>query len=93
MASETPPPIARLPEVKRITGLSRCSIDNYEKAGRFPVRVPIGPRGIGWRLDEIHAWIESRCAMRRAPQPTIPLQTKAPDGRATPKANAAGENS
>jgi prophage regulatory protein len=47
-------------DVGRLTGLSRATIWRYERFGRFPRRLRLGPNRIGWRSDEIEAWIESR---------------------------------
>jgi prophage regulatory protein len=46
--------------VSDITGLSRVTIWRYERAGRFPKRLKLGPNRVGWRSDEVQAWIESR---------------------------------
>ena len=51
--------ILRLPEVAQITGLSKPTIHRRYRAGTFPRPVRLGPQAIGWRLDEIEAWIES----------------------------------
>jgi predicted DNA-binding transcriptional regulator AlpA len=41
------PVLIPLKEVERRTGLSRVSIYKLEKAGRFPRRVILRPKGIG----------------------------------------------
>lgn len=50
----------RLPEVLRVTGLSRSTINRLEKAGLFPHRRAIGPRAVGWPDIEVSDWVESR---------------------------------
>ncbi|MBY0399043.1 AlpA family phage regulatory protein [Myxococcota bacterium] len=50
----------RKPEVSKRTGRSPSSIDRDEAAGLFPKRCKLGPRSVGWRSDELDAWIESR---------------------------------
>ena len=50
----------RLPEVVETTGKSPTSIWRAEKEGKFPRRRRIGPNAVGWRSDEIQAWIEGR---------------------------------
>ena len=50
----------RLPEVEAATGYSRTTIWRREQAGEFPKRRKIGPHLIGWRSDEIEAWIRAR---------------------------------
>jgi prophage regulatory protein len=52
--------LIRLPEVRRLTGLSRTSIYRLEREGRFVARVRIGDRAIAWRLAEVVAWNEGR---------------------------------
>ena len=52
--------ILRLPEVVEATGKSPTSIWRAEREGRFPRRRRIGPNAVGWRSDEIQAWIEAR---------------------------------
>ncbi|WP_432722275.1 AlpA family transcriptional regulator [Jeongeupia wiesaeckerbachi] len=49
--------ILRLKQVIAITGLARSSIYRAEGAGRFPHRVKLGPNSVGWRSDEIEAWL------------------------------------
>ena len=50
----------RLPAVEAATGLSRTTLWRYEQVGKFPPRRKIGPHLVGWRSDEIEAWIEGR---------------------------------
>lgn len=63
--------IARLPETCMIVGLSPSSIRNrIKEGGRFsdpkfpkPVRLGAGPRcAIGWRVDELLAYLEQNAA-------------------------------
>lgn len=44
------------PEVQDRTRLSASSIDRYEREGRFPKRLKLGRRKVGWRLADIEAW-------------------------------------
>ena len=41
-------------------GQSLSWIYKAEKQGAFPRRVRLGKRGIGWRGDEVEAWLDSR---------------------------------
>jgi prophage regulatory protein len=53
----------RLPEVSKITGLSRSSIYLYVSRGDLPRPIKLGgdqSRAIGWPSNEIDAWIASR---------------------------------
>lgn len=52
--------ILRRGDIRAITGLGKSRIDELERLGRFPKRVRISDRAIGWRSDEIEAWIRAR---------------------------------
>lgn len=52
--------ILRRPEVESIVGLRRTRIDELERTGRFPKRIRLSARAVGWRSDEIEDWITSR---------------------------------
>ena len=49
----------RLPEVMRLTGLSKTTIHRRYRAGTFPRPLRLGPQSIGWRREEIVEWLES----------------------------------
>ena len=51
--------IMRLSEVKAVTGLSKTTIYRFEKEGRFPSRVSLGERSVGWFEDDIRAFLIS----------------------------------
>ena len=53
-------PLLRLPEVIKLTGLSRATIHRRERAGRFPNRVQISDNAVGWYEREVRAWLDSR---------------------------------
>ena len=50
--------ILRFPEVYEKIGVSNVSLWRWEKVGRFPKRVKIGPNAAGWIESEVDAWIE-----------------------------------
>lgn len=52
--------ILRLPEVLSRTGLGRSSVYEYERLGKFPKRVRLGARAIGWHQSDIEAWMAAR---------------------------------
>lgn len=52
--------LLRLPDVQRLSGLSRSSIYRLEQLGNFPQRVRLSERATAWRADEVLGWIESR---------------------------------
>jgi prophage regulatory protein len=51
--------IMRLNEVKAVTGLSKTTIYRFEKEGRFPSRVSLGERSMGWFEDDVQAFLMS----------------------------------
>jgi prophage regulatory protein len=52
--------LLRLPEVRKATGLSRSMIYSLESKKRFPTRVKISARAVGWMEDEVQRWIAER---------------------------------
>ena len=62
--------VMRLNEVKRITGLSRTTIWELERAGRFPKHVQLTAKAIGWLESQIDGWMETLAA----PPPTEPAR-------------------
>ncbi|MEW5710177.1 MAG: AlpA family phage regulatory protein [Pseudomonadota bacterium] len=58
-ASQPRPRILRVEDVMRLTGLSRTTLWRMERTGKFPARVQIGARGIGWHEQEVLDWLAS----------------------------------
>lgn len=52
--------LLRLPDVQRITGLSRSSVYRLEATGDFPKRIRLSERAIAWRENELLEWIDNR---------------------------------
>lgn len=52
--------ILRKPQVVALTGRSYTSLRRDIKRGTFPRPVQIGPRSIGWRSEEVQAWLDAR---------------------------------
>ena len=50
--------VIKMPEVERMTGLSRMTIHRKEKDRSFPLRIKLGTRSVGWYRSEIVAWLE-----------------------------------
>jgi prophage regulatory protein len=46
--------------VVKITSLSSVTIWRLERDGKFPKRVQLSLRRVGWRKDEINEWILER---------------------------------
>jgi prophage regulatory protein len=55
-----PSALLRLPEVQKLSGLSRSSIYRLEATGSFPARVKLSQRATAWRESDISAWIATR---------------------------------
>jgi prophage regulatory protein len=66
--SETKPPerLIRLPELLRLTGLSKRTISRLEGASRFPNRRQLGLRAVGWPERQVSAWIANPTGWRAA---------------------------
>lgn len=49
----------RLPDVLRLTGLSKSTVYARVKTGEFPAPAPIfrGGRAVAWRSEDITGWI------------------------------------
>ena len=52
--------ILRLPQVCKMTGLGKTLIYELEVAERFPKRIKIGIRAVGWLEAEIKGWLANR---------------------------------
>ena len=59
--------LIRLPEVLRITGLSRAGVNKAISAGTFPTQIPIGDRAVAWLEDEVFEWRDARIEERNHP--------------------------
>jgi prophage regulatory protein len=57
--------VLRLPQVRAMTGLGRSSIYQMERERRFPRRIKIGSRAVGWIEGEVIKWINERIASRQ----------------------------
>ncbi|MEO8998335.1 MAG: AlpA family transcriptional regulator [Rhodanobacter sp.] len=55
----------RLPEVCRVTGLSRSQIYRLEAAGQFPQHVKLGASASAWIDREVAQWQADRIAASR----------------------------
>ena len=57
--------IGRLPEVMKLTGLSKSTIYAMILAGEFPMQISLGGRAVGWLREEIWDWINKRIEISR----------------------------
>lgn len=65
----------RLPELERVTGLSASTLARLERQGLFPKRLKLTSRAVGWRADEIGAWLEERRRVGANGQPADSAST------------------
>ncbi len=77
--------ILRLPQVCRMTGLGRSMIYQLEAERRFPCRVRIGARAVGWAESEVQSWVAGGIQHHRAApdpcmshRPPLPMSEQAP---------------
>lgn len=57
--------LIRLPEVMRLTGLSRSLIYLLISQGTFPQQIELNKRTAAWLESEILFWIEERISLAR----------------------------
>jgi prophage regulatory protein len=50
----------RWPLVKSFVPLSRVTIWRLERKGKFPAHIQLGEASVGWKSDEVLAWLEKR---------------------------------
>ena len=62
----TKPNFLRLPEVKRMTAMSRASVYKRMKARNFPQAIRLGSRLTVWIDLEVQDWIQEQIALGRA---------------------------
>jgi prophage regulatory protein len=66
MTQASPPTIApslqilRLQQVCRVTGLSRSLVYQMEAEHRFPKRIRLTERAVGWLEGEVQGWLAER---------------------------------
>ena len=57
--------IIRLKDVIALTGLSRSTIYLRMVQGKFPKKISLGSRAVGWINSEVIEWIEQRIGESR----------------------------
>jgi prophage regulatory protein len=72
---EAPIEYIKLPEVKRISGLSTATIYRMAVAGKFPKQVKIGDAAVAWVRSEVDQWASSKSAARTG-QPSASSKSK-----------------
>ncbi len=51
--------ILKCPAVLSATGLSKTDLYARIRNGKFPPPLRLGERSVGWRSDQVEAWIEA----------------------------------
>ena len=57
--------VLRLPQVCKVTGLCRSMIYRLEAEQRFPTRIKIGLRAVGWIEGEVQQWLATQIERSR----------------------------
>jgi prophage regulatory protein len=70
LRSNEPLQVLRLPQVCRVTGLCRSMIYQLESERRFPGRIKLGLRAVGWIEGEVQEWLAIRIERSRGSQST-----------------------
>jgi prophage regulatory protein len=58
----------RLRQVSQLTGLGRSMIYQMQAEGRFPQRIKLGERAVGWLESEVRNWLATRIETSRGNQ-------------------------
>jgi prophage regulatory protein len=58
----------RLRQVSQLTGLGRSMIYQMQAEGRFPQRIKLGERAVGWLESEVRDWLATRIETNRGSQ-------------------------
>jgi prophage regulatory protein len=58
----------RLRQVSQLTGLGRSMIYQMQAEGRFPQRIKLGERAVGWLESEVRDWLATRIETSRGNQ-------------------------
>ena len=66
--------LIRLPDVIKLTGLSRSSIYKFMSEKTFPQSVSLGDRACAWVESEIQEWVLARIAERDQALGSAPLK-------------------
>jgi len=75
-AGTQPQRLLRLRDVCHATGLCRSMIYKLEAEDRFPQRVKIGSRAVGWVEGEVAEWVAGRIASSRTEHRKSPISSR-----------------
>lgn len=52
--------VLRRKELRDVLGASLSSIDRWRRSGDFPAPIKLGPQAVGFRVEDVEAWLASR---------------------------------
>lgn len=52
--------IYRIKDLTKMLRVSSMTLWRWERAGKFPKRIQLGPNCVGWLADDIKAWLDAR---------------------------------
>ena len=55
-----PRAVLRRSEVCTMVGIKPASLHRWIKAGQFPRPIMLGPRRVGWRVEDVQEWLDNR---------------------------------
>lgn len=55
-----------MPEVEALTRLSKPTVYQMIREGRFPKQIRLGPNKVAWLRSEVTSWIGEKAAAREA---------------------------
>lgn len=57
--STAPPIIYRMKDLIKVLGICKSTIYDMIKVGTFPKPRQIGPHSVGWRVQDVQAWVDA----------------------------------
>jgi prophage regulatory protein len=63
------PAFYRMSSLPEVLGVGRSTLYEWIKAGYFPAPVKLGPKAVGFRTEDIRAWMATRCATKSKDSP------------------------
>lgn len=57
--SPAPQLIYRMNDLTQVLGLSQSLLYKMVSEDRFPKPVELGPRAVGWRVQDVQAWVDA----------------------------------
>jgi prophage regulatory protein len=55
--NDPPVLVVSRPQASRMVGVAEATIERLEKVGEFPKPIKLSPRRIGYRVDDLKAWL------------------------------------